>query len=206
MNNHYFIELFERELSEFTGAPYVVLTDSCTNALFLCLVHFKKQYKAPDCITIPMQTYIGVAQSILHAGYKISFKDEPWVGSYKLNGVPIEDSAVGFKKNMYHYKSTANSLGGMMCISFQQKKSLPIGKGGAILLDNLSDYNTLKRLAWDGRDASKPVKDDADIILGYHMNMTPDDAAKGLLLLNNYKGDTLVGNNNNYPNISGYFK
>ena len=37
MNNNDFILMFEKLLSEYTGAPYVVLTDSCTNALFLSL-------------------------------------------------------------------------------------------------------------------------------------------------------------------------
>jgi dTDP-4-amino-4,6-dideoxygalactose transaminase len=92
--------------------------------------------------------------------------------------------------------------GGMVCLSFQQKKSIPIGKGGAILLDNENDYKILKRMAWDGRDASKSVKEDMkNIILGYHMNMIPDDAAKGVLKLNQYEGDK-IGSYADYPDIS----
>jgi dTDP-4-amino-4,6-dideoxygalactose transaminase len=100
---------------------------------------------------------------------------------FQLEGTPVIDAAVGFYKKMY-------IEGTYMCLSFQQKKALPIGKGGAILLDNEEDYNILKRMSWDGRDASIPVLDDLnDIILGYHMNMTPDEAAKGVLLLNQYR-------------------
>jgi dTDP-4-amino-4,6-dideoxygalactose transaminase len=92
-----------------------------------------------------------------------------------------------------------------MCLSFQQKKALPIGKGGAILVPNKKAYEGLKRMAWDGRDASKSVKEDLpNIILGWHMNMTPDDAAKGLLLLNQYK-NTKINNSQgswlDYPNL-----
>jgi dTDP-4-amino-4,6-dideoxygalactose transaminase len=95
--------------------------------------------------------------------------------------------------------------GGMVCLSFQQKKSISIGKGGAILLDNEIDYKILKRMAWDGRDASKSVIDDIDnIILGYHMNMIPDDAAKGVLKLNQYSGEK-IGSYADYPDISVCF-
>jgi len=90
-----------------------------------------------------------------------------------------------------------------MCVSFQQKKILNIGKGGAILLDNRREYLKLKRMAWDGRDASIPVSEDEDIILGYHMNMTPEMAAKGLLLINQLP-DSNVDNGSwkDYPDIS----
>jgi hypothetical protein len=72
------------------------------------------------------------------------------------------------------------------------------------------DCKTLKRMAWDGRDSSISVQDDLDnIILGYHMNMIPDDAAKGILLLNQYKynSEDFKGFDN-YPDISqiNYFK
>jgi dTDP-4-amino-4,6-dideoxygalactose transaminase len=195
MNNHFFIDLFEQRLKEFTGSPYVVLTDSCTNSIFLSLV-YSKRYKnfTGTKVIIPKQTYIGVAQSIINAGLKVEFKDVKWVGSYLLEETSIIDAAVGFARNMYN--------GGMVCLSFQQKKSIPIGKGGAILLDNENDYKILKRMAWDGRDASKSVKEDMkNIILGYHMNMIPDDAAKGVLKLNQYEGDK-IGSYADYPDIS----
>lgn len=197
--------MFEEQLSEFTGAPYVVPTDSCTNALFLCLVHLKSNNKGSNVVTIPKRTYISVAQSILHAGYCLRFKDQGWVGSYKLDGVPIEDCAVGFRKNIYNHESSDPDTDRMMCISFQQKKALPIGRGGAILLNNKKDYEVLKRLAWDGRDSSIPVNEDKGIILGYHMNMIPDDAARGILLLNNYSEDK-IGSYLDYPDISEHFK
>jgi dTDP-4-amino-4,6-dideoxygalactose transaminase len=180
-NNHFFIELFEKRLSEYTGAPYVVLVDSCTNAIFLSLILFKKYKKTKiKKITIPKRTYISVGQSVIHAGFKLKEKSIKWKGSYKLGKLPIYDCAVGLKPDMYY-------PGTYQCLSFQQKKAIGIGKGGAILLDNKEDYNLLKRLSWDGRDSSTSTKLDKNIILGYHMNMIPDDAAKGILLLNQYK-------------------
>ena len=192
MNNHEFITMFEDELSTYTGAPYVVLTDSCTNAIFLLL----KYLNIKEDIGIPSHTYVSVPQQIIHAGYEGFWVKDDWIGSYNLRNTPIWDSAVGFHKDMYIKDQ-------YMCLSFQQKKAIPIGKGGAILLSNKEDYEVLKRMSWDGRDASKSVKDDLDnIILGYHMNMPPEDAVKGLLLLNQYNSSE---NNQgcwlDYPNL-----
>jgi len=169
MNNNEFIDMFERELSEFTGAPFVVLTDSCTNAILLCLKYFKPDTKI---ISIPQNTYLSVPMSIMHAGYTPSFEHIQWYETYKLANTNIWDCAVGFKKNMYNNE--------IQCLSFQQKKCINIGKGGAILLNNKKDYEVLKQMAWDGRDMSGI----RETILGYHFNMIPDDAARGLLLLN----------------------
>lgn len=193
-NNHYFNDLFEARLSEFTGAPFVVLTDSCTNAIFLSLMYLKWYQTPVDTVTIPKQTYVGVLQAILNAGADVVFEDNRWVGQYQLDGTPIIDAAVGFTRNMYSQ--------GMVCLSFQQKKALSVGKGGAILLNGVHAYTTLKRMAWDGRDASKPVHDDMEhIIPGFHMNMTPDTAAMGVLKLNGYAGDK-IRTYADYPDIS----
>jgi dTDP-4-amino-4,6-dideoxygalactose transaminase len=179
MNNHYFLELFEKRLSEYTGAPYVVLTDSCSNAIFLVL----KYLNLKTHLIIPENTYISVPMSILHAGYTVETARRVWHGEYELGNSNVIDAAVGFHKGMY--KS------GYVCLSFQAKKQISIGRGGAILLDNFEEYKIIKRLSWDGRDSSKIVDDDDGIILGYHMNMTPNQAATGVILLNNYKDNKL---------------
>jgi len=193
-NNHFFIELFEKRLSQYTNAPYVVLTDSCTNAIFLALKLREKKKKKKKKIIIPKNTYISVPQSIKNAGYNFKLKKIKWKGCYRLKNTNIYDCAVGFRPNMYK-KNT------IMCLSFQQKKAIKIGKGGAILLDNYEDYLLLKRLAWDGRNSSIPVKEDNDIIFGYHFNMIPDDAAKGILLLNQYQY-----NKNDIKTFKNYIK
>ena len=113
--------MFEDELSTYTGAPYVVLTDSCTNAVFLMLKYLDIQ----TTISIPNHTYISIPQQIIHAGGCVEWNTEEWIGSYNLKNTPIWDSAVGFHKDMYIKDQ-------FMCLSFQQKKALPIGKGGAI--------------------------------------------------------------------------
>lgn len=195
-NNNDFILLFEKRLSEYTGAPYVVLTDSCTNAIFLSLMYHKTylNYDISKVIKLPKQTYVSVKQVVKHAGFNIKFKNIKWHSNYQIGKLPIYDFAVGLKKNIY-------LKGAFQCLSFHQKKSLAIGKGGAILLDNYKAYQILKRMSHDGRDSSISVKQDLpNIINGYHMNMTPDDAAKGVLLLNQLK-TIKIGNYKDYPNI-----
>jgi dTDP-4-amino-4,6-dideoxygalactose transaminase len=74
-----------------------------------------------------------------------------------------------------------------MCLSFQFKKHLNLGRGGAILLQNKDDYDTLKKMSYDGRDLSRPwAEQDIDTI-GYHYYMTPEVAKTGIELLNERK-------------------
>lgn len=195
-NNYDFLTLFEKRLSEFTGAPYVVLTDCCTNAIFLAFKHFGNQYSEID---IPAQTYISVPQILDLVGYIPIFKHIEWKESYEIGESNIFDYAVGFKENMY-------VPGQVQCISFQQKKALPIGRGGAILLDNEEDYKALKQLGYDGRyDPSVHISKDPELSrVGFHMYMTPDNAAKGVILLNQLTPkdiDSHLGAFYNYPRL-----
>lgn len=191
VNNNDFVELFEKRLCEFTGAPYAVAVDCCTNAILLSTV----ASNINSTITLPSHTYLSVPMTLINNGYDISFHDDKWNESYKVTH-NIWDCAVGFKEGMY-------SKGQVQCLSFQQKKRLPIGKGGAILTDDIKLVKKLKRLRHDGRDSSIPVidEDPDDITIGYHMYMSPDQAAKGILLLNQiqeYKESGWY----DYPNIS----
>ena len=47
------VEMFEETMADYTGAPYAVAVDSCTNALFLCCKYF-----GVDEVTIPAKTYL----------------------------------------------------------------------------------------------------------------------------------------------------
>ena len=46
---------FEKDISKYTGAPYVVLTDSCTHALEICF-----RYKQTGPVVCPAHTYLSV--------------------------------------------------------------------------------------------------------------------------------------------------
>jgi dTDP-4-amino-4,6-dideoxygalactose transaminase len=192
INNNDFIELFEQRLCEYTGAPYAVAVDCCTNAILLSLEY---QNKRKQRLTIPTHTYLSVPMTLINYGYNVWLEFEEWSGHYQIGNTDVYDYAVGFEKNMY-------KTGEVQCVSFQQKKRLAIGKGGAILLDDREMYEQLKRMRHDGRDSSISVEADADnIIIGYHMNMTPDSAARGILLLNQLSEHYTVGTFHDYPNI-----
>lgn len=195
-NNDEFLDIFEKRLSEFTGAPEVVLTNNCTNAILLSLIAtgVKK-------VAIPKYTYLSVPMTLKNFGIEIEFEDHKWHEEYLIEGSNVFDSAVYFKENMYKYHE-----GSIQCISFHQKKRLAIGQGGAILLDDKELADKLRRLSFDGRSRHISNKEEIsehpdDIICGYHMNMTPDDATKGILLLNQlpeYKEQSYL----NYSDIS----
>tara|TARA_R110000765_G_scaffold422559_1_gene530379 strand:+ start:160 stop:786 length:627 start_codon:yes stop_codon:yes gene_type:complete len=177
-NNPYkIVQMFEDELSYYTGSPYVVTVDSCTNALFLICKYLKVQE-----VTIPCQTYLSVPQSIIHAGGEVIFDKNPksnhWKGIYQLKPYPIYDAAKRFTSNMY-------LPGTYMGLSFHIKKQLPIWKGGAILCDSKEAYEWFKKARYEGR-SEKYYKDDDIEFLGWNMYMTPQQAAQGLAMMQNY--------------------
>lgn len=192
-NNNDFVELFEQKLCEYTGAPYAVAVDRCTNAILLSLEYYGKRRQR---VTIPCHTYLSVPMTLINYGYNVWFRFEEWSGHYQIGHTNIYDYAVQFQKNMY-------VPGQVQCLSFQQKKRLAIGKGGAILLDDKEMYEKLKRMRHDGRDSSKTVFEEKpeDIIMGYHMYMSPDEAARGLLLLNQLSNRYTPGTFKDYPNL-----
>lgn len=193
MNNDTFITQFEQQLAEYAGAPYAVVTDRCTNAIVLCLEYLRHTGYPMDTLAIPTNTYISVPMTLLNYGYNISLEHIQWAGQYQIGNTPVYDSAIGFDEGMY-------IPGSMQCLSFQQKKRLAIGKGGAILCDDKQAATTLRRMRHDGRDSSVPVVQDIEnIIHGYHMNMSPAEAATGLLLLNQPLPPLELGGDWSYP-------
>lgn len=192
-NNNDFITIFENRLCEYTGAPFAAVVDCCTNAILLSLEY---QRNREQRIKIPANTYVSVPMTLINYGYNVWLHPSEWVGSYRLGSTNVFDYAVGFEKDMY-------KPGEVQCVSFQQKKRLAIGKGGAILLDDPVMYEQLKRMRHDGRDSSLSVEaDGVNMIIGYHMNMTPDNAARGLLLLNQLSENYTLGSHKDYPDIS----
>ena len=170
------VDLFEKAIAEFCGSEYAVAVDNCTDALFLCLMERKRKIKCEGSffLYVPKHTYISVPQSVIHAGFKIKWTTEKWEKEYQLKPFNIYDAAVCFEKDMY--------CDGLMCLSFQIKKKLPIGKGGMILTDNNEAYEWLKKARYEGRDITKPYEEDKIDFIGWNMYMTPEDAARGLVL------------------------
>ncbi|MAH43904.1 hypothetical protein CL614_09370 [archaeon] len=74
--------------------------------------------------------------------------------------------------------------GSYMCLSFHIKKHLKIGKGGMILTDNMEAYEWFKKGRYEGRAEVKYHDDNIDIN-GWNAYMTPEQAARGLMLIQN---------------------
>jgi len=203
VNDSKIIEEFEEEVAKYAGAKYGVAVSSQTNAIFLCLELLKMKGKLynGDVILIPKQTYMSVPMSIINAGMKVKFVDIKWSGCYPLEctrtieGI-VWDSAVRFTKDMYVKDS-------LYCISFQYRKALPIGRGGMILTDNREWYTLLKKLRFNGRSEGLSIKDDKNIIKGWNMYMTPEQAARGLtLMVNLSEHNKDISCWSDYPDIS----
>ncbi len=103
-----------------------------------------------------------------------NFTDEKWSDYYSIGNTNIYDAAVLWEKNSY-IPST------MMCVSFQLKKHLSLGKGGIILLDNAEDADILRQIRYDGRPELESPWADQDIqLFGYHYQMTYETAQIGV--------------------------
>jgi dTDP-4-amino-4,6-dideoxygalactose transaminase len=169
------VDLFEKEIAEFTGAKYAVVVDCASHGIFLSMKYLQFTGEA----SIPRHTYASVPMEIINAGATFVFRDEKWIGEYQILPTKIVDSAGRFKRDMYL------GDGHLQVLSFQIKKNLPIGRGGAILTDSFDAFRWLKLASYDGRDLTRPY-DDPDHLqfFGWHYYMTPEDAARGLLLFN----------------------
>jgi len=179
-NAYSIVRSFEETVAEYTGAKYAVSVDNCTNALFLCLKYFNEKNKDIKEIKVPCKTYLSVPQSIIHAGFQPVFDSSKdiWNGIYQLEPLPIYDAAKRFTSNMY-------IKGSFMCLSFHIKKHLQLGKGGMILCDDEEAVKWFKQARYEGRNEKLYHEDDITM-LGWNMYMTPQIAAHGIALMQNY--------------------
>lgn len=206
MNNPYqVVKDFEKVLCEYTGAPFCVATTSCTMALLLAVrCSIRASLDVRPYIEIPKRTYIGVPMSIIHAGGWPVFRDEAWCGSYQLKPLPVYDSARWLTTDLYNIVARLGDQrgSGMVCLSFHWTKTLAIGQGGAILLDDPEADLWLRRARFDGRREGVPASLDTFDMLGWHAYMSPRDAAEGLsrLAVLPEHNDPLT--NSDYPDLS----
>jgi dTDP-4-amino-4,6-dideoxygalactose transaminase len=164
------VSTFENKIAEFFGSPYAVAIDSCTHGLELCL-----RYTSETKINVPKRTYLSVPFLAEKIGLEREWRDENWENYYTINysDKRIIDAAVLWKKNSY----IPNTF---MCISFQYQKHLSLGRGGVILVDNEVDYNSLKKMSYDGRLPNIPWRTQDIDTVGFHYYMTPETAQLGL--------------------------
>lgn len=166
-------EMFEEAVASYTGAPYAVAVDSCSNAIFLSLMLENVKDKK---ITIPAKTYMSVPCEIIHAGGKVNFEQKEWSGIYQLQPTRVYDAALRFTRDMYIHKT-------LMCLSFTgASKTLKLSKGGMILTDDPFAAEWLKRARMSGRREKSYLDDDFDMI-GWNFYMLPEIAIRGLTLM-----------------------
>jgi dTDP-4-amino-4,6-dideoxygalactose transaminase len=163
---------FEQALAKFTGAPYAVMTDCCTHAIELCL----RIDNVNRCF-IPARTYLSIPMTLCKLDIEYDHHDWDWIGEYRIGYTRIWDSARLLQEKMYR-------PGQLQCLSFGFDKPLPIGRGGAILTDDVKIYDILRQQRYDGRDISiSPWGNQKTFRVGYHYKPTIEEAVRGLELL-----------------------
>ncbi len=163
---------FEKALAEYTGAPYAVVTDCCTHAIELCL-----RFDQVKRTRFSAYTYLSVPMTMHKLDITYGLLDQKWTGEYQFNGTRIWDSARRLERNMYR-------SGQLQCLSFGNGKPLQIGRGGAILTDDVEVYDQLSMMRYDGRDLRvSPWAEQQTFRVGYHYKPTIEEAELGLELL-----------------------
>lgn len=159
---------FEEKIANFFGSPYAVATDCCTHAIELCLIKEKI-----NIVTCPKHTYLSIPMTFEKLKLNWNFIDNEWEDYYQIGDSKIYDAAVLWEPNSY-------IKGSYMCLSFQYRKHLSLGRGGAILCSTYDDYIYFKKMSYDGRLPDIPWADQQVSTLGYHYYMTPETASLGL--------------------------
>jgi dTDP-4-amino-4,6-dideoxygalactose transaminase len=184
------INVFETEISKFFGSRYAIAVDSCTHGIELCLRY--KNIKQASC---PSNTYLSVPMTFVKLDLDWNFRKETWQDYYYITE-QIIDAAVLWRKDSY-------IKGTLMCISFQFRKHLSLGRGGAILCDDPEAAMILKMMSYDGRIPNVPWAEQDISMLGYHYYMTPETAELGLnKIVNAMKTPPKIWSNNDYPDLS----
>lgn len=182
---------FENAIANFFGAPCAISTDCCTHAVELCL-----RYKKIKSTTCPRHTYLSIPMTLEKLNINWKFSDEDWKEYYQFPRTNIYDAATMWRPNSY-------IPGTLMCISFQYKKHLSLGRGGVILCDNVVDCANLIKLGYDGRHRNAPWAEQDVYSLGYHYYMTPETAQLGLDKLQDAINTTpKIWSSKDYPDLS----
>lgn len=184
------IKEFEKLLSEFTGAPYAIVTDCCTHALEIAL----RLEPPKGTIHFPCRTYLSVVMLMHKLNIHYELMDQDWFPMYNLCGTRVWDCARYFEQNMYQ-------SGTIQCLSFNRGKPLAIGTGGAILTDDASIAERANRMRYDGRDIFNysPWITQQEFTVGYHYYLPPEDCLTGINMLQEGRLTAQLPEHYNYP-------
>ena len=190
------VEEFEKALCDLTGAPYAAAVDSCTAALFLSMQWlkqgFEKQGEPLPEVEIPHRTFVSVPIAAIHSGYPIRIVPKMWHEWYRLDPLPLIDSAISIGRNAwFRWRSfSAPEVEHLfVCVSFQFRKQIPIGRGGAILHNCEAAQEWLTRARFYGRDPVPISESAGPHFLGWRHYMLPEEASRGLCFLQRFEED-----------------
>ncbi len=172
------VVMFEEKMATYAGSKYAVAVDNCTDAIMLCLEYYKYMnwLSLGRKFILPSRCYSSIPMAIKTCGFNIEFVDYEWSGIYYLKPTGIVDGATRFTRDMYIPDT-------YQCLSFQIKKRLPIGKGGMILTDDEDAVKWFRMARFEGRDLEVDQWSDNYTVKGWNMYMTPEDAARGILIM-----------------------
>ena len=161
------VQIFEKKIADFFGAPHAVAFDSCTHGIEACL-YLTKAKK----IIVPKRTYISIPFLAKKMNISLEWKEENWQDYYYLTE-NIIDAAVLWRPNSF-------INGTFMSLSFQYQKHLSLGRGGLVLCSNITEFEALKKLSYDGRLPNVPWRQQNVDSFGLHYYMTPETAQMGI--------------------------
>ncbi len=185
------VATFEKVIADYFNAPHAVAVDCCTHAIELCL-----RLVQPKAVTCPSHTYLSIPMTFEKLGLQWAFYDYKWEEYYYIGNTNIIDAAVLWRKDSY----IPNTF---MCLSFQFKKHLSLGRGGMILTDNADAAKKLKKLSYDGRLPDVQWKEQDVDMFGYHYYMTPETAELGIERFSQVKDiESKQWSDKDYPDIS----
>jgi dTDP-4-amino-4,6-dideoxygalactose transaminase len=198
----------ERELCAYTGAPFAVTVNSCTMAILLACAWMRKTFAGPIPVSLPKFTYVGVPYSVMHAGFRVEWRDEDWQGEYEIGRLNIFDAARRFTSGMFdpdarQGRSLARgSFELFQCVSHHNTKILGHSQGGTILHNVPEADAWLRRARFDGRTEGVPAAEDTFSQMGWHCYLSPDVAAALRWKLASLPRHNADLPRDNYPDLS----
>lgn len=200
---------FEEAMAQYAGSRYAVAVDTCTAALFLCFQYRKHQirqgkFEEPPHVSLPSRTFLGVPQALIHAGFtRLKFNRGKWweqAEAYEVRPLNVIDAAITLRRDMF--PQTAGDQ--LVCVSFQYRKPLAIGRGGMIFTDDLDAASWLRLARFFGRHPVPIEKDSGPEFIGWQAYMEPERAARGLTLLMTFPDEGGMMPNPSYPCVDKF--
>lgn len=155
----------EEKLSRIVGTQYVIMTTSCTAALYLAIEAYKRIEGYNSDVNIPNLTFVGTKNAVEMARLPVKFVDVQ--DRYLINNqnslfVPVNLLGRGCKIDNIHLKQAicdnAGCLGSKVpngivgCYSLQANKILSCGQGGFCATDDERYATMIRKIKDFGRE------------------------------------------------------